>query len=140
MGRAWPNQPRVLVYLDPRSTQGKRIADLSQHVRDEYLTAEQSAAFAEVQVALESGRLEIVHQVLWAGEGRSLAAEEFPALWSRRGSRGDLVGLARCGGLRRSLADQGVLGRLQQADLRPCICALVKSAPAHSVEARLRDV
>jgi len=119
-----------LIYLDPSSAEGGRIAKLAQVVRDEYLTAEQTAAFEAVQAALESGRLEIIQKVWWAGEGRSLSAEEFPALLEEAGfsdvtswALPDAVAFAQ------SLADQGVLGRLRQDDLRPCLCALVTSAP-----------
>jgi SAM-dependent methyltransferase len=122
-----------LIYLDPQCAQGKRIADLSQRVRDEYLTAEQIEAFEEVKTTIESGHLEVVQQVWWAGEGCSLGAEEFPALLEEAGftevtswALPDAVVFAE------SLASQGALGRLVQADLRPCIRALVKSARASS--------
>jgi SAM-dependent methyltransferase len=119
-----------LVYLDPQSEHGRRIADLSTRVRDEYLTPEQLAAFEAVKADIEGGRLDLVRRALWYGEGRSLAADEFPALLAAAGfadvrswALPDAVAFAE------SLAAQGVLARLAPTDLRPCLRALVKGAP-----------
>ena len=116
------------IYLRPDSPEGRRLIELATRLVGE-LPEEHRRACEEIKQQIEQGQLEVVAQVKYSGEDRSLAAAELPAILERAGfidfaswALPDAVAFAR------SLDEDGVLAHLQQQDLIPCLRALVKSA------------
>ncbi|MCL5995747.1 MAG: class I SAM-dependent methyltransferase [Chloroflexi bacterium] len=133
------------IYLKPESEPGRRLAALAycwdtersedQRVADRArlfageLSDEQQLACEQILQQLESGDLGDVERVEYAGEDRSLAANEFPNLLVQAGFQ-EIRSWALPDGttFARSLQECGVLARLHAEDVRPCIRALVVSA------------
>lgn len=120
------------IYLRPDSQQGRRLARLAGRMAGE-LSDEQRAACEEILAEIEAGSVGFVERVVYSGQDRSLAADEFPALLKAAGftdfrcwALPDAVAFAG------SLQKAGVLERLRAEDLTPCLRALVRSAPTCS--------
>jgi SAM-dependent methyltransferase len=115
--------------LDECQTEEQRVADRARRFSGE-LTVEQQLVCEQIKQQLEAGHLQDVQWVAFAGEDRSLAAEEFPQLLAQAGF-GQVRSWALPDGVAfaRSLQASGVLAHVRAEDIRPCIRALVASAP-----------
>lgn len=117
------------IYFKPTSSSGLKLSAVATRMAGE-LSAEQQHLCAAIKARLEEGDLSEVDRVIYAGEDRSLSADEFPALLSEAGFADFTCwGLPDAVEFAQSLADSDTLAHLSQQDLLPCLRALVLSAP-----------
>jgi SAM-dependent methyltransferase len=120
------------IYLKPDTRQGRRLAELAGRMEGE-LSDEQETACEEILAEIESGDMTFVEKAVYSGQDRSLAADEFPALLQAAGFAGFRSwALPNAQAFARSLKEVGILEHLRAEDLRPCLRALVRSAPTTS--------
>lgn len=117
------------VFLDADSVPGRRMSALIGRVRGEN-PPEYHELAREIKQEIEDGALHLVADVLTAGEGCSPTPDEFVDALLATGLT-DVQSWALPDGreFARGLAEHGLLDRLCPADMRPCLRALVRSAP-----------
>jgi len=117
------------IYINPDSQQGKRLAELATRMSG-LLSDEQQHACEEIANEIREGNVGIVDRATYSGEHRSIAAHELPNLLTSAGFT-DITYWAVPDGsaFAESLQQTGLLDRLTQDDLLPCLRALVASSP-----------
>ena len=117
------------IYITPESCEGQLLSDVATRLAGE-LSAEQRQVCEGIKDKIASGAFYLVEKAVYSGENGSLAADEFPSLLADAGFS-DVVSCAvpDAKAFASALRDAGVLSRLEQQDLMPCLRALVRSAP-----------
>jgi SAM-dependent methyltransferase len=124
-----PYNRGYLIYLRPDSDAGQRMASLVGTVYGERPPRYVRVA-EEIKCQIEQGNLDLIDRVLTAGQGRAPTGNELADILARQGFTGlqswllpDACTFARY------LQDAGILARLANDDLLPCLSAQVRSAP-----------
>jgi SAM-dependent methyltransferase len=116
------------IYIQPQSEQGSLLLDLATRMNGE-ISEEQQASCQIILNQIESGKLEMVQGVIYSGESRSLAVDDFPWLLQDAGFHeitSWVLPDARI--FAQALQEEGRLAKFQQEDLIPILRALVRSA------------
>ncbi len=121
------------IFLRPGSPQAEVLAGVGPGVTG-YLSGKQKQVCEQLLEEMRQGDLSCVERATYAGDHRSLAPEELPRLLAEAG----FVGFTSWGvpdgvAFARSLRESGVLAKLNQEDLLPCLGALLASATQFEV-------
>jgi len=117
------------IYIKPDSLQGQRLSELATRMSG-LLSDEQRQACEEIAEEIREGDVGIVERATYSGEHRSIAANELPQLLEHAGFTEVTYWAVPDGrAFAESLEQSGILHRLTQDDLLPCLRALVASSP-----------